>query len=212
MELVERLINDPNSTLNENDREYLEGLPEDTLKRLAVGLQSQPAEDNVNTRESELRTALKDVQTDILTSIDEEQIIRDELEKTGVEVPSILDKIIPVTNQSSELTEVDINTFITNSSSVTAKVLQEALVEREDARNKSIEAILANCPEFTKQELRAKTTPELKKLAKFIVERSKPVHVENQVFDWVGTGLADQTIGQSTAMAYGPPLELPTTF
>ncbi len=213
MKLVERIINDPNSSFRAEDAAELEKLPQDVLQRMAIGLQPQAVTNADSSRENDLREDLDACQKDILELLSTEQSIRKELESYGDHSVSVLEQFIPVMNttQAEELSEEEVMDFVKNSHTMTGGVLREALAARESGRAKAIEVIVSNSSLFTEAELRRKFTPELQKLADFVLQ-TRPAPAETTVFNWDGAGLADQSVNQTTAVVYGAPLELPSTF
>ena len=213
MKLVERIINDPNSSFRAEDADELEKLPQDVLQRMAIGLQPQAVTNADSSRENDLREDLDACQKDILELLSTEQSIRKELEGYGGHPVSVLEQFIPVMNakQAEDLSEENVMDFVKNSHTMTGSVLREALAARESGRAKAIEVIVSNSNLFTEAELRRKFTPELQKLADFVLQ-ARPAQAETTIFNWDGAGLADQSVNQTTVTSYGAPLELPSTF
>ena len=109
--LVDKIISHQNSTFSEEDRPALMALPTNTLKRMAVGLQSVQDVPITNADIVEARKAdLTECQKDLVDLVAIEQGIRQELESFGVQTSSVLKQFIPVHNQAqhtkdTELTE-----------------------------------------------------------------------------------------------------------
>lgn len=214
--LLDRIINDPNSTFKEDDAAALAALPPEVLQRLAIGLQPQAvavANEDGSSREVDLREDLQACQQDILSLLATEKDIRQELTGlSGTPQASVLEQILPVMNSAQgEVDEQAVADFVKNSQSVTAQVLREGLGARDANRAKAIDVIVSNSQLYTEAELRKKFTAELMKLADFVQQVRPAPQPEVAVYNWDGAGIADQSVSQSTAR-FEAPLELPSTF
>lgn len=218
MSLIDRLINDPNSTFKAEDAEELSKLPPAVLKRMAVGLQPRAVVNEDSGRENDLLSDLQACQKDIVTLMETEKDIREELaNEYNNDRPSVMDQVVAVMNQSAgdtsgELTEKQVIDYIQTSPSVTGRIMREALQTRDKGRKEAIEVIISNSENmFTPEELRRKFTPELMKMAEFIKRNRQTPPLEAAVLNYSGLGLADQSINQTTTYGGGGPLEIPST-
>lgn len=218
-DLVERIVGDPNSSFCQDDAAQLEKLPRETLQRMVIGLNPRAAlVENADSREAALQADLHDCQQDLVDLLTTERDIRKELEGSfGVRAPSVVDQFIPVNNVSTakqDLTEQAVNEYVHNSKTTTAIILREALKARERSRAESIKVIVNNSQGmYTEAELRQKFTPDLTKLADFVMQQRRVVQSEVPIYNYDGAGLADQFASPISDMGrFDEALTLPSTY
>lgn len=219
-DLVERIISDPNSSFCEDDAVQLEKLPRETLQRMVIGLNPRAAEaENADSREEALRADLRDCQQDVMELLTTEREIRNELEGSyGVHAASVIDQFVPVSNNAvnakPEISEQDVNDFVRNSNTATAIVFREALKARDRSRADAIKVIVNSSQGvYSEAELRQKFTPELTKLAEFVMQQRRVAQSEVPVYNYDGVGLADRFVSQSSDMGrFDEALSLPSTY
>lgn len=224
MDIVEQIINDPNSTFTEADLDELKKLSPEVLQRLYLGMgntveNTEPVPvTNEETQRAELEEGLRECQQDIVDLIATERELREGLSAlSGEYVSSVLDKFVPKPKKEAvELTEQAVMDFVENSQTITAVVLREALVTRDEKRKEAIDVIVANSAQYTVDELRAKVTSELNKLVGIVTEHQINNSRSSEEYNdltWDGAGLADRNTGNlASSFRYGTPLELPTTL
>ena len=219
--LIEKIISDPNSPFSEDDVAELSKMKPATLKRLAIGMQTQDiAVSNASLIEARMED-LENCQKDLMEIIGVEQSIRQELKGLGVSTNTVLEQFVPVHNQAkpnavrfntAEEAE-DTLTALRKSGFPIAYVIEEALAAREQSRQKSIETIVHNSGgQFTHEELRRKYTPELQKLAACLENARQSSYVPVHNYD--GAAMADfaPSGGLTGVRQFGQPLDLPSTF
>lgn len=221
-DICEKIINDPNSTFNAEDKEELRKLSPEVLQRLYLGMgTATPSEPvpvtNEETQKAELEEGLRDCQQDIADLLAAERELREGLYAlTGEQIPSIIAQYMPKPKkEEAELTEKAVMDFVETSPTITGVVLREALVTRDEKRKEAIDVIVANSAQYTVDELRAKVTSELNKLVGIVTEHqvNNARREEYNDLTWDGAGLADRNTGNlASSYRYGAPLELPTTL
>jgi len=225
--IIDNIIKDPNSTLNEGDRAWLTGLAPEALKRLALGLQAPVQEVSVSNEDTiaGLKEDLATCQNDLVNVITAENELRKELEGFGIQTSSVLKQFIPVHNQAPPVkggkalpTKLDeasaeemLNLIIASGTRV-GQCTQEAVNVWKQDRQRSIETIVTNSQgAFQPEELQMKRTAELQKLAAFVEQKTKQV----SVYNYDGQGMADHTTGGLMGVRQlggSDTLALPSTF
>ena len=232
-ELIDKLVQNDNSAFLEDDIEQLKSLSTDMLKRICLSVMKATGEGTVKQEPASVensqidakvadeilttREALKSVQQQIYELRAAEAKILDELYRLGSNEQSIFnaDKVA--------ISEDDIATFVKNSKSEIAEVLREALELRNRGREDLIVQVITNSGGlFSKEDLRHKTSEELKKLAALsgggIQNYSQSMggaHLDydgtgSAVANWEGAGIGNVPIRNE--VGGGEPLGLMSTF
>lgn len=141
---VDALIANERSTYDEGDRQWLEGLDDNSFTSL------EGVNEKYDAKWNEFETKL--------TAIDDKKKAEDEEAKAKA-------KAVAATKTNEEAKTVE--EFIANAPSEIGEVLQESMEMRSNRKDELIKAITANAVNpFTEDELKTKGLPELEKLAK----------------------------------------------
>lgn len=224
-DIVDQILSDPNTTFRAEDAESLRKLDKGTLKRMMIGMQSQATSDPADmsgsdddseemNRIEELQKELSGYQQDLQTLIIAERDVRNELDSYGVKTNSILDRFVAVTNQRApsrpeDLSEQEVLEYVHKAKTPLAVYLREGLSARKTNRAKSIDVIVKNSRIYSQAELERMFTPDLEKLASFVLA-TKQSQPEVPDYDWVGSGMADQSVNQNSLGRMGGTLDLPS--
>lgn len=223
-DIVDQLLNDPNSTLNKKDVEALRGMNKGTLKRLVLGLQTQPqavqnqaepAEDDPEAVVQDLKKELRETQKNLHALIGIEQDLRTALNEYGVKTESVIEQSVAVANQqappqSQALNGQTVWNWVVKSRDPVAYQLREGLDARKLVRQKSIDTILSCAKDiYTIPDLQRMPTVDLNKLAQVVMVNNQQHPQDNMV--WDGLGLADQTMSNYNYARNDGPLDPPST-
>lgn len=224
-DIVDQMLEDPCSTLNDKDVEALRKVDKGTLKRLVLGLQTQQQsvqnqaeepEDDEAAQITELQEELSSTQKNLVKLMGLEKEIRAALRDYGVKTNSVVERSVAVANQQAahpqEMNPKMIWDWVSKSTNPTACMLREGLFALEQNRKKSIEVIVSNTSEYTEQELRRMSMNDLVKLARVLEVRNQQ-YSQDPIMSWEGMGLADQAVNQTPALRVvsGGTLDIPST-
>lgn len=221
-DIVDQVIQDPCSTLNEKDVEALRSLDKGTLRRLALGLQTQQSAQN-QAEESddeavqieELKKELGSTQKNLMKLMGLEKEIRTALQDFGIKTNSVVERTVAVSNQAQTAQELNPNVvwdWVKRSPAPAARMLREGLSALEHNRKKSMDVIITNTSgAYTEEELRRMPISDLTKLAQVLEVRNQ--YQQDPIMSWEGVGLADQSVNQTPALrvASGGTLDIPST-
>lgn len=220
-DIVDQLIDDPCSTLNEADAAELRKLDPGVLKRLLLGLptadskvsEEEPEDDTAQV--DELQEALASTQQHLRELLDAEKEIRSALNEFGVKTAPVVERQVAVANQRStphagDLTPELVMEWVRKATNPTATALREGLSALRLSRQKSIDVIVNNTSEYTPQDLQRMSTADLGKLARVLEDRASR-YTQEPILSWEGVGLADQSSNQTPLFRSGGTLDLPST-
>jgi hypothetical protein len=232
-ELVTKVIEKENSAFTDSDKSDLLNMPEDFLKRLYISLlqptsahsvsvsnnadvsgkdetsqQTENVKNESPTKEDleiqKWKRDLLEVQAKVSALRQEEKALLKSLGGYGISAKSVF-------NGALDLTESDIDLFVSNSQSPIAEIMREAIVTRNQQRQRLIDSIIVNSGGlYTVEELSNKNSDELQKLSELSSRRAPEPEMTNLPLNWQGAGIADLTI--TNLGNYGDPLALPSTW
>jgi len=232
-ELIERLIQNENSPYSEVDVKELNALTDDMLRKIVLSI---PPVNNTTVQQRDVpvknddadelsrkaimasQQALKKVQKQIYELRVAESKVLDDLDALGATEKSIFNI------DHSKISDEDIHLFVQNSQSEVAQVLREALELRNHGRIELVAQVIANSGGlFSEDDLRCKTSEELRKLAalaggntqqaSFGFHGAMPMQLRDRdggAMDWRGAGIGNIPI--MNEVGGGAPLNLPTTL
>lgn len=222
-DIVDRLLDDPCTTLSDSDADALRKVDPGVLKRLILGIKTQEvpvanqgedAEEG-DTQIAEMQEALKATQDHIKELLDTEAELRSVLKDFGIQTTPVVDRTVAVSNQKSapkvaDLTPELVTEWVRKSTTPWAMTLREGLSALRLSREKCISVIVNNTSEYTAQDLQRMPLYDLDKLARVLESRSQQTP-QDALFNWEGRALADQTINQTPVLRGGTTLDLPST-
>lgn len=222
-DIVDRLTDDPCSTLNDKDVEVLRNIDEGTLKRFAMGLLTQQQSVQNQAEETDddaaqiagLQDALHLTQKNLKKLMGEENEIRAALNDYGVKTKSVVERSVAVANQApprpEDLPAETVWQWVMRSPHQTAGYLREGLSALNANRKQSIDIIVRNSNNvYSESELKHMSMHDLQKLAQVLEVRNQ--QYSQDMLSWEGVGLADQSVNQTPAFrtASGGVLDLPS--
>jgi len=190
-QLVQQILNHPNSAFSNADAAWLSKTPQDALQRMLLSLESAPATTYNADPTSALREDLTACREDLNHALSEEQRIITELAAYGVAERSILAQKGVQTNNAASLNDEIVREYLTKARTPLTTVVAEGMIARNQTRQKWIDVITQNSDgAFTQQELEAKPAAELHKLVKVVRSQRANSQPSQQ---WAAAAFADLT-------------------
>lgn len=188
-QLVQQILNHPNSAFGAADEAWMLNAPQDALTRILLSLETAAVTTYNADPASTLRADLAACQDDLKHCMTEEQRILNELAMMGVQERSVIMQTGVMTVNADSLSDPVVYEYLTKKRTPLTTIVNEGMVARNDTRRKCIDAILHNSGGiYTIPELDAKSNVDLQKLMSALqTQRSTSQQ-------WAGAAFADHTM------------------